>query len=119
MDGSVAFLQEGAIKTRVNDGFGTLRVPLYLDDLRIRIQTRRTPDEEDDLDAVAHQALRQRFAQQACPAAHQEFSGHRCLPSIGYIGPGIGFARRIECAGEGTMALNAASILIIFCIQKA
>jgi hypothetical protein len=78
------------------------------------MRTRRTPDEEDDLDAVANQALRQRFAQQAGSAAHQEFSGHRCLPSIGHIAHGIGSARRIEYAGEGAIALNAASILIIF-----
>jgi hypothetical protein len=41
---------------------GTLRVPLYLDDVPIRMRPRCTPYEKDHLDAVTDQPLRQGLA---------------------------------------------------------
>ena len=51
-------------------GLGTFRMPLYLDDVRIRLRAWRLPDEENDLIAGMDQTLDQCPAQQAGSAAH-------------------------------------------------
>jgi hypothetical protein len=55
----------------VREGLGPLRMPLYLDDLRISMGAWRPPDEKDDLLSIVGQTLGKCPANQAGSAAQQ------------------------------------------------
>jgi hypothetical protein len=64
--GIAAFQRRG-----VREGLGTLRMPLYFDDLRIGMPERRPADEQDNLLSIMGQTLSKCPADQAGSAAQQ------------------------------------------------